>query len=84
MEKDEFMSLEEYKKYLSDRYFKDDLKYKMEQVGYPDCLHYEKKDGKKVGIPLMLSHDFNAEGEIVHTHVYARNQRSASGGAVVF
>lgn len=86
MEKDEFMNVEEYKEYLSDRYFKDDIQYKMEQVGYPDCVHYEmndsyvvyswwnllvKKDGKKVEIPLMLSHDFNAEGEIVHTHVYA-------------
>jgi len=86
MKKDESMTVDEYKKYLSDRYLRDDLKYKMEQVGYPDCVFYEKnnsyvvyswwnlyvkKGDEKAAIPLMLSHDFNDKGEVVHTHVYA-------------
>ena len=86
MKPGESMSVDEYKKYMADRYFKDELKYKMEQIGYPDCVHYEKsdqyvvyswwnlivqKDGKKYEIPLMLSHDFNDDGEVVRMHVYA-------------
>ena len=86
MKKGESMSIEEYKTYLSGRYFRDEVKYKMVQTGYPDCVHYEKNDsyvvyswwnllvkldGKKHEIPLMLSHDFNGDGEIVHSHVYA-------------
>ncbi|MCP4309886.1 MAG: hypothetical protein GY790_01365 [Bacteroidetes bacterium] len=86
MKPGEYMSVEEYKTYLVDRYFKDELKYKMEQVGYPDCIHYEKndmyvvyswwkllvkKEGKKYEIPLMFSHDFNDKGEVVRMHVYA-------------
>ena len=86
MDSDESMNVEEYKAYLTDRYLKDDLEYKMEQVGYPDCVHYAKsdqyvvyswwkirvkKDGKKYEIPLMLSHDFNDDGEVVRQHVYA-------------
>ena len=66
-------------------YFNDEVKFKMEQVGYPDCIYYAKndiygvyswrnliviKDGKKHEIPLMLSHDFNDEGEVVRYHVY--------------
>ncbi|MDX2432251.1 MAG: hypothetical protein QNK35_15040 [Bacteroides sp.] len=80
------INLEEYKKYLSDRYLNDDIEYKMEQVGYPDCLHYEKddawvvyswwniivkKDGEKHVLPLMLAHNFNDEGEIVFLQIYA-------------
>jgi hypothetical protein len=83
---EESLTLEEYKSYLVGRYFKDELKYKMEQVGYPDCVHYEKndsyvvyswwnilvkKDGKKHVLPLMISNDFNDEGKIVFTHIYA-------------
>jgi hypothetical protein len=82
----ESMDLEEYMTYLEDRYFKDEISYKMEQVGYPDCVHYEqndsyvvyswwniliKKDGKKHVLPLMISNDFNDEGKIVFTHIYA-------------
>ncbi len=80
------MNLEEYKKYLSDRYLNDEIQYDVEQVGYPDCLHYEKddvwvvfswwniivkKDGEKHVLPIMLSHNFNDEGEIVFLQVYA-------------
>jgi len=85
MKPDESLGMDEYKKYLSDRYLQDGVKYKMEQVGYPDCVHYEKndsyvvyswwnlhvkKDGKKHKISLMLSHDFNDEGEIAYSHIY--------------
>ncbi len=80
------MDLDEYMAYLEGQYFKDEISYKMEQVGYPDCLHYEKedlyvvyswwnivvvKDGKKHVLPIMLTHDFNDEGKVVFTHIYA-------------
>jgi hypothetical protein len=70
----ESLSIEEYKKVLSDRYFKDNLKYHVEQVGYPDCIFYEKSnqyvvyswwkmvtstDGKKYEFPFMVSCDFD-------------------------
>lgn len=86
MKQGESKNLEEYKTYLTNRYFKDELTYKMEQVGYPDCVHYAKggqyvvyswwkilikKDGKKYDLPLMMSHDFNDDGEIVRMHIYA-------------
>jgi hypothetical protein len=60
--------------------------YKIEEVGYPDCIYYAKsdayvvyswwhvsyvKDGKKVDYPLMLSHSFNEEGKIVSEFAYA-------------
>lgn len=60
--------------------------YKLEEVGYPDCIYYEKNDGyvvyswwkvsyamdgKKVEYPLMLSHTFNKDGKIVSEFAYA-------------
>jgi len=86
MKMGESRSLEEHKQSLVDMYFKDDLKYKVEQNGYPDCVHYAKsdqyvvyswwklvikKDGKKHEIPIMLSHDFNDDGKIVFTAIYS-------------
>lgn len=82
----ESMTLEEYLKYISDRYSDEGIEYKVKQNGYPDCLHYAKddawvvyswwelhvkKDGKKHVIPMMLAHNFNDDGEIVQLHVYA-------------
>jgi ketosteroid isomerase-like protein len=61
------------------------------QIGYPDCIYYEKNDayevyswweysftmedsGKKVVMPLMLSHSFNKDGKIVaETAYYSTN-----------
>lgn len=85
MQVNESMSLEEYKVAMSNMFFKEDFKFKVEQVGYPDCLHYEKgdawvvyswwkmmfkKDGKVYEYPFMLSHSFNDEGIIVHEYIY--------------
>lgn len=86
MNKGESLNVEEYKKYLAGRYLNDDISYNVEQTGYPDCIHYEKddawvvyswwniivkKDGKKRVLPLMLAHNFNDDGEIIHLHIYA-------------
>jgi hypothetical protein len=85
MKSGESMSLEEYKQTLIDMFFKDDMKFKVEQVGYPDCVYYAqndlyvvyswwkmtvKKDGKISEIPFMLSHDFNDEGKINFARIY--------------
>ena len=85
MELNESISLEEYEQVLRDTYFKDDLKFKVEQVGYPDCIYYAQndmyvvyswwkmivmKDGKKSEIPFMLSHDFNDDEKIDFARVY--------------
>ncbi len=85
MQLDESLSMEEYQKSLSDMFFKDDMKFKVEQVGYPDCIYYEKsdnyivyswwkmivkKEGKLIEFPFMLSHDFDDEGKIVFENIY--------------
>lgn len=79
-------SLEEHKQGLIEMYASDDLKYKVEQIGYPDCVYYEKndlyvvyswwnmilkKDGKIHEIPFMVSHDFDDEGKIISAISYA-------------
>jgi ketosteroid isomerase-like protein len=61
------------------------LKTKIEQVGYPDCIYYEKndiyvvyswwkmtvvKDGKSREIPYLMTSDFDKDGKIVREHVY--------------
>ena len=85
MELNGSVSLEEYEQILRDTYFKDGLKFKVEQVGYPDCIYYAQndlyvvyswwkmtvmKDGKYSEIPFMISHDFNDEGKIDFARVY--------------
>ena len=82
---EESMSLDEYKEAMAKMFFKDDLKFKVEQVGYPDCIYYEKSDnyivyswwkmiykmdGKLFEYPFMLSHDFNDEGMIIYENIY--------------
>jgi ketosteroid isomerase-like protein len=79
------MPLDEYTDYLAERYYQDDMKIKVEQVGYPDCMYYEESDGyvvyswwemklmkgdKRIEFPFMLSHDFNKEGKIVRQNTY--------------
>ncbi len=81
MQLEESMSLDEYKETMANMFFKDDLKFKVEQVGYPDCIYYEKsdnyivyswwkmiykKDGEIFEYPFMISHDFNDEGMIIY------------------
>lgn len=58
---------------------------KIKQIGYPDCIYYEKGDyyvvyswwtvthiegDKKVEIPFMLSHNFNKDGKIARADSY--------------
>ena len=62
-----------------------ELKFKIEQVGYPDCLYYEKNDmyvvyswwkmtvkteGKPLVFGFMMSHDFDKEGKITRLILY--------------
>jgi hypothetical protein len=81
----ESMSLEEYKELLTSMYVKEGMKYRVEQVGYPDCIYYEESNQYVVyswwrmiidkkdfhyEFPVMLSSDFNDEGKIVRLNVY--------------
>ena len=81
----ESMSLEEYKEILTSMYVKEGMKYRVEQVGYPDCIYYEESNQYVVyswwrmiidkkdfhyEFPMMLSSDFNDEGKIVRLNVY--------------
>lgn len=85
MQPGETQSLEDYHGLLADLFFGDDLKFKVEQVGYPDCIYYEKsdnyivyswwkmmikKEGKLTEFQFMISHDFNNEGEIIFENIY--------------
>ena len=85
MKVDESMSLEEYKAVMSNMFFGEDLKFMVEQVGYPDCIYYEKndmyvvyswwkmiykKDGQVNEYPFMLNHIFNDDGLIVSETIY--------------
>ena len=81
----ESRSLEEHKEAITKMWHSGNLKFKIEQIGYPDCIYYEKssqyvvyswwnmivrKDGKTFEIPYMLTHNFNDEGKITFAHVY--------------
>lgn len=67
------------------RFMKPDNNFKIEQVGYPDCMYYAKNDGyvvyswwlyKEKGkdgileVPYMLSCTFNKEGKIIREFVW--------------
>jgi ketosteroid isomerase-like protein len=60
-------------------------KFKVEQMGYPDCIYYEqsnayvvyswwkvttKSEGKPYSFSIMMSHDFDDEGKIVRESFY--------------
>ena len=81
----ESQNLEEYIDNVSETFGSDNVKFKVEQVGYPDCVYYEKnnvyvvyswwnmfikKDDKKFEIPYMISHDFDEDGKIIREHLY--------------
>ncbi len=85
MQPGETQSLEDYHGALASLFFGDDLKFKVEQVGYPDCIYYEKtdnyivyswwkmmikKEGNLIEFPFMVSHDFNDDGEIIFENIY--------------
>ena len=82
---DETQSMEEYHMELAKMFFGDDMKFKVEQVGYPDCIYYEKtdnyivyswwkmmvkKEGNLIEFPFMVSHDFDDEGMIIFENIY--------------
>lgn len=85
MQVGKYMNMEENQASMAALFFKEDLKFKVEQMGYPDCIYYEKndmyvvyswwkmmykKDGKVYEYSFMLSHDFNDEGLIAREHIY--------------
>ena len=62
------------------RFFQPETKFKITEVGYPDCLYYAEGDGyvvyswwlytewgkdKKIEVPFMVSTSFDKEGKIV-------------------
>lgn len=66
--------------------FANGFKAEVDQVGYPDCIYYERgnnwvvyswwkqtvmKDGKKYEYPVMMAHTFNDDGKIISESVYA-------------
>lgn len=85
MEYGKSMSLEESARIHEKRLSNKEYKFKVEQVGYPDCIYYEKannyivyswwkttimKNGKVYAYPIMLQHSFNDEGKITSEFVY--------------
>ena len=85
MQVGESRSLEEYKELLTSIYVKEGMKYRTEQVGYPDCIYYEENNQYVVyswwkmiidkkdfhyEFPVMLSSDFNDDGKIVRQIAY--------------
>ena len=70
------------------RFFKPETKFKIKEIGYPDCLYYAKEDGyvvyswwlyiewgkdKKIEVPFMVSTTFDKEGKIVKDYVWYSN-----------
>ena len=88
MQPGETQSLEDYHMAMAKLFFGDDLKFKVEQVGYPDCIYYEKtdnyivyswwkmmikKEGELIEFQFMVSHDFDDEGMIIFENIYMSN-----------
>lgn len=63
----------------------DGINFKLEQIGYPDCIYYAKNDNyvvyswwnvtrvqgdSKIVYPLMLTHNFNKEGKVSRVNMY--------------
>ncbi|MBK3519555.1 nuclear transport factor 2-like protein [Carboxylicivirga marina] len=88
----ESLSLEQNKESLKAKFFIPEKKYKVEQVGYPDCFHYANNDSyavfswwkmtimknkEKYEYVFMLSHDFNKDGKIIREYIYGSNNHLA-------
>jgi hypothetical protein len=67
------------------------MKVKLEQVGYPDCIYYDKGDSyvvyswwnmtikmdeKTWEVPYMMSSDFDKDGKIIHEHIYTSSNHT--------
>ncbi len=82
-------NLEEQIKGLKEsRFFKPETKFKLKEVGYPDCLYYAEGDGyvvyswwlytewgkeKTIEVPFMVSTSFDKDGKIVKDYVWYSN-----------
>ena len=89
MKFDESNNLEEQIKGLKEsRFFKPETKFKLKEMGYPDCLYYAKGDAyvvyswwlytewgndKKIEVPFMVSTTFDKDGMIVKDFVWYSN-----------
>ncbi len=86
MESDQTMTFDEAVEMTAERMNDTNYKFKIEQLGYPDCIFYElngyhivyswwniseMRDGKKITYPIMFSHSFNDDGKIFSEFVYA-------------
>lgn len=86
MESDQTITFDEAAEMTAARMSDTNNKFKIEQMGYPDCVFYElngyhivyswwniteMRDGKKITYPLMFSHSFNKDGKIFSEFVYA-------------
>ncbi|MGQ8338188.1 nuclear transport factor 2 family protein [Sunxiuqinia sp. A32] len=78
------LGLEEMKEEVT-KFVSGDVKFKLEQNGYPDCIHYEEGDiwsvyswwvltrwenEEKIQIPMMATHYFDEDGKITNSFVY--------------
>ncbi len=78
-------NMEEFKGYLTEKYYQDGLKFMVEEIGYPDCVYYArndmhvvyswwkmtiKKGEEKIQYGFMLSHDFDQDGKIIRQNAY--------------
>jgi len=81
----EMNTLDEFKAYLTSKYYQDGMKIMVEEVGYPDCVYYArndlhvvyswwkmtvKKGDEKIQFGFMLSADFDKDGKIVNQISY--------------
>lgn len=81
----ESSNMEEFKGYLTEKYYQDGLKLMVEEIGYPDCVYYArndmhvvyswwkmtiKKGEEKIQYGFMLSHDFDQDGKIMRQNAY--------------
>tara|TARA_R110001583_G_scaffold48896_5_gene153036 strand:+ start:5578 stop:6489 length:912 start_codon:yes stop_codon:yes gene_type:complete len=89
MKFDESNNLEEQIKGLKEsRFFKPETKFKIKEVGYPDCLYYAESDAyvvyswwlytewgkeKTIEVPFMVSTTFDKDGMMVRDYVWYSN-----------
>jgi hypothetical protein len=81
----ESSNMEEFKGYITEKYYQDGLKFMVEEIGYPDCVYYARNDmhvvyswwkitinkgEEKIQYGFMLSHDFDQDGKIVRQNAY--------------
>lgn len=70
------------------RFFQPETKFKIKQVGYPDCMYYAKGDqyvvyswwlytewgkDKKIEVPFMVDTTFDKDGKIVRDYIWYSN-----------